>query len=153
MANVDVCNLTWDCIKENQIIYERTKFPKQAKPLLLSKSKQLIEKYRGTGYGDYVFPIFTHKHDSDKKRMYRVNGFSCKMSATLTKACKIVKIKDNLTWYSARGSFITRMVDEGYSPYVVAEMAGNSPMIIYKHYYKNTHGKEMLNEMDSIFGK
>ncbi|MFI3281693.1 MAG: phage integrase SAM-like domain-containing protein [Rikenellaceae bacterium] len=143
----------WDCIKDDKIIYERIKFPKQAKPLLISKTKQLIEKYRGTGCGDYVFPIFTHKHDTDKKKISRVNGFSGKLSQALTKACKIARIKENITWYSARGSFITRMVDQGYSPYVVAEMAGNSPMVIYKHYYKNTHGKEMLDEMNSIFGK
>lgn len=45
------------------------------------------------------------------------------------------------------------MVDQGYSPYVVAEMAGNSPMVIYKHYYKNTKADEMLKEMNSIFGE
>ena len=30
MANVDVCNLTWDLIQEDCIIYERIKFPKTA---------------------------------------------------------------------------------------------------------------------------
>ena len=34
MANVDVCNLTWDCVQEDKIVYERIKFPKTAKPLL-----------------------------------------------------------------------------------------------------------------------
>ena len=33
MANVDVCNLTWDCIQDDKIIYERIKFPKTAKPI------------------------------------------------------------------------------------------------------------------------
>ena len=32
-------------------------------------------------------------------------------------------------------------------------MAGNSPMVIYKHYYKNTKADEMLKEMNSIFGE
>ena len=31
MANVDVCYLTWDSIKEDKIIYERMKFPKSEK--------------------------------------------------------------------------------------------------------------------------
>lgn len=55
MANVDVCHLTWDCIKEDKIIYERMKFPKQAKPLLIEKAKKIIEKYRGTGFENYIF--------------------------------------------------------------------------------------------------
>lgn len=39
MANVDVVNLTWDMIneKEGMIVYERTKFPKLAKPLLIDR--------------------------------------------------------------------------------------------------------------------
>ena len=28
MANVDVCNLTWDLVQEDRIVYERIKFPK-----------------------------------------------------------------------------------------------------------------------------
>ena len=54
----------------------------------------------------------------------------------------MLRIKENITWYSARGSFISKMVDAGNNPYVVAEMAGNSPLTIYKHYYKNTKGKK-----------
>ena len=153
MANVDVCFLTWDNIKGDKIIYERMKFPKQAKPLLIEKAKKIIEKYRGTGFEDYIFPVFTHKHKTDMQRTRKVSNLTTKMTKTLAKACKIARIKCKLTWYSARASFITRMVDEGYSPYVVAEMAGNSPMVIYKHYYKNTQGDEMLKQMNSIFGK
>ena len=85
--------------------------------------------------------------------MGRVTSFSFKLALTLAKACRLLKIKEKLTWYSARASFITRMVDQGYSPYVVAEMAGNSPMVIYKHYYKNTQGDEILKQMNSIFGE
>lgn len=60
-------------------------------------------------------------------------------------------IPDNITWYSARGSFISKMVDAGNNPYVVAEMAGNSPMTIYKHYYKNTKRDEIKQEMEAMF--
>ncbi len=34
MANVDVCNLTWDCIQEDRIVYERIKYPQTAKPII-----------------------------------------------------------------------------------------------------------------------
>ena len=43
------------------------------------------------------------------------------------------------------------MVDARNNPYVVAEMAGNSPLIIYEHYYKNTRREEIKREMESIF--
>ena len=151
MANVDVCNLTWDLIQEDCIIYERIKFPKTAKPILLKKAREILNKYKGTGYGNYVFPIFTHKHTTTEKNTTRVKQLSSRLSQTLTKACKMLRIRENVTWYSARGSFISKMVDAGNNPYVVAEMAGNSPLTIYKHYYKNTKREEIKREMESIF--
>lgn len=143
MANVDVCNLTWDLVQEDRIVYERIKFPKTAKPILLKKAKDIMDKYKGTGYGNYVFPVFTHKHTTTAKKTTRVKQLSYRLSKTLTKACRMLRIKENITWYSARGSFISKMVDAGNNPYVVAEMAGNSPLTIYKHYYKNTKRDEI----------
>lgn len=151
MANVDVCNLTWDLIKDDCIIYERIKFPKTAKPILLKKAREILNKYKGTGYGNYVFPVFTHKHTTTTKKTSRVKQLSTRLSQTLTKACKMLRIKESVTWYSARGSFISKMVDAGNNPYVVAEMAGNSPLTIYKHYYKNTKREEIKKELESIF--
>ena len=151
MANVDVCNLTWDLIQKDCIIYERIKFPKTAKPILLQKAREILNKYKGKGYENYVFPVFTHKHTTTTKKTCRVKQLSTRLSNTLTKACKMLRIKENVTWYSARGSFISKMVDAGNNPYVVAEMAGNSPLTIYKHYYKNTRREEIKREMESIF--
>ena len=58
MANVDVVNLTWDMIneKEGMIVYERTKL---AKLLLIDRLIVILEKYRGKGIGNYVFPVYT----------------------------------------------------------------------------------------------
>lgn len=151
MANVDVCNLTWNLIKDDCVIYERIKFPKTAKPILIQKAKAMLDKYRGLGYDNYVFPIFSHKHTTTTKKTIRVNQISCRLSLTLTKICKLLNIVENVTWYSARGTFISKMVDAGNNPYIVAEMAGNSPLTIYKHYYKNTKRDELKQQMENIF--
>lgn len=150
MANVDVCNLTWDCVQEDKIVYERIKFPKTAKPLLIPQSRALLRKYKGTGYGNYVFPVLTRKHTDSVKRSTRVNQISTLVTRTLSKACRILRIKEHVTWYSARGSFISRMVDDGNSPYAVAEMAGNSPMTIWKNYYKNTEREKLAERMKAV---
>ena len=110
-----------------------------------------MNKYKGTGYENYVFPVFTHKHTTTTKKTTRVKQLSSRLSKTLTKACRMLRIKENITWYSARGSFISKMVDAGNNPYVVAEMAGNSPLTIYKHYYKNTKRDEIKKQMEKIF--
>ena len=151
MANVDVCHLTYNMIQGNQVIYERMKFPKIGKPLLIEKSKQIIEKYEGQGIDNYVFPVFTKKHTTEAKMRNRVIQISNRVSKTLTKVCNILDIKENITWYSARGTFISRMVDAGCSPAVTAEQAGNSVAVIFKHYYKFTEGETLLTKMNSVF--
>lgn len=151
MANVDVCYLTWDSIKEDKIIYERMKFPKQAKPLLIEKEKKIIEKYRGTGFENYVFPVFTHKHKTDMQSTKRISGITTKMTMTLAKACRLQKIKDKLTWYSARSSYISKMIDEGFHPLQVSELAGNSPQTIYRHYYTISYKEKIKDKMNEVF--
>ena len=151
MVNVDICHLTYNMIQGNQVIYERMKFPKIGKPLLIEKSKQIIEKHEGQGIDNYVFPVFTKKHTTEAKMRNRVIQISNRVSKTLTKVCNILDIKENITWYSARDTFISRMVDAGCSPAVTAEQEGNSVTVIFKHYYKFTEGETLLTKMNSVF--
>lgn len=151
MANIDVCYLTWDSVQEDKIVYERIKFPKTAKPILIKKAKAILDKYYGTGIENFVFPIFTIKHVTSKQKAKRVCKVTEKANKAIAKACRLLNIKEHITWYSARGSFISKMVDAGNNPYVVAEMAGNSPLTIYKHYYKNTKKEELKKAMEEMF--
>ena len=151
MANIDVCYLTWDSVQEDRIVYERIKFPKTAKPILIKKAKVILDKYHGTGIENFVFPIFTVKHVTSKQKAKRVSKVTEKVNKTIAKACRLLNIKEHITWYSARGSFISKMVDAGNNPYIVAEMAGNSPLTIYKHYYKNTKKEELKKAMEEMF--
>lgn len=150
MSNVDVCNLTWNMIQGDKIIYERIKYPKKAKPMLLKPGKEIIQRYKGAGYANYVFPIFTANHNTAIKRQNKVNDLSEEVARTLKKVCKLLRIREHITWYSARGSFISKMVTE-YDAFLVAEMAGNSPQTIAKHYYKNTREQEVKKRMEDMF--
>ena len=40
MANVDVCNLTWDMIEDDRIVYERMKFPKKSKTHFITEGER-----------------------------------------------------------------------------------------------------------------
>ena len=44
------------------------------------------------------------------------------------------------------------MIDEGFHPLQVAELAGNSPQTIYRHYYTISDKEKMRNSMNKIFG-
>ena len=154
MANVDVVNLTWDMIheKEGMIVYERTKFPKLAKPLLIDRLIDILNKYKGKGVDNYVFPVYTEKHVTDRQKMGRRSNFSTLVSETLDKVCEILGIEEKMTWYTARGTFISSELDAGTPITHVAEMAGNSARTIEKHYYKNTKQEELRQRMNARYG-
>ncbi|MCM1301460.1 MAG: hypothetical protein NC226_07050 [Bacteroides cellulosilyticus] len=98
----------------------------------------ILNKYRGKGFDNYVFPVYTEKHVTDKQKIGRRNSISALVSQTLDKACEILGIDEKMTWYTARGTFISSELDAGTPITHVAEVAGNSARTIEKHYNKNT---------------
>lgn len=153
MANIDVAYLTWDCVdEEGRLCYERIKFPKKARIKLNNKARGIIDRYKDKCFGNYMLPIFSHKHNTEKKQRGRLKRLCDKVNKALGKLQKIIKYKEKITWYSARGTFITEMIAADIHPIVVAEMAGNSPNTIYKHYFKNTNYQQIDVQVDNVYG-
>ena len=152
MSAIDTCFLTSDLIKDDMILYERMKCDKRAQVLLVDKAKIIIDRYQ-TKYKrspDYVFPVFTRKHNTELKMYERVKRLSSLVCQLLRKICDESGITEKVIWSSARGSFISRLIDEGYHPLQIAEQTGNSPHTIYKYYYSNTNKKAMRVDMNRI---
>ena len=150
MASVDVCHLTRDCIVDDTIVYERIKYPKKAEMPFNDKAKAIVEKYKDKCYENYLLPIFTAKHKTEDQQMRRVYRLQVKVNKTLKKIARELKLDKEFTWYAARGTFITKMIDEGYHPIAVAKFAGNSPNTIYKHYWDQTHKDDVLQHMNKM---
>lgn len=148
MSGIDICYMEHSWIKGETIIYERIKEDKVAKVILIDKAKAIIEKYRKEGYMNYVFPIFKLKKLTQTQMYNRVGNITINISKTLTKICTDLGIKENITWSSARSTFISKMLDDGYHVYQVAEMTGNSPATIYKYYYGITNPEELKENMN-----
>lgn len=151
MGNTDVAHLKKSGIKSGVIKYERHKIAKDAQVPVMDKADEIIKKYASASYQDYVFPIFTHRHQTDEQKRNRVESISIRVNNTLEKVREKLKYEDRITWYSARGSFITKMIDDGFHPALVAGHAGNSPDVIYRHYYKQTNQEEVLFQMNNNF--
>ena len=94
--------------------------PRLARPVLLDKAKVIIEKYRNPK-SEYIFPVFTRKHNTTKKMQGRVRRLSHNVNNTLACICENLGIKESVKWNMARSYFISKMVDEGYQPLQIAE--------------------------------
>jgi site-specific recombinase XerD len=150
IIGIDICFLTWSCIEKDLICRERIKFPKESIMPFNNKAKAIVEKYRDKCCDDYVLPLFTHKHTTEEKQRNRLRGVQVNMSETLKKVSKKLRCQE-FGWYAARGTFITKMLDEGFHPIAVAEFAGNSPKTIYEHYWKQTKHEDVLASMNKMF--
>lgn len=143
MGDKDVCYLTWDCIQDNMLIYERMKTTKCAKMVLTDKAMKIINKYKEKSISNFVLPVFQEKHVTEKQKNNRVECIERKVNNLLERVRGMVMYPEKITWYSARGTFITKMADSGFPTIVIAEFAGNSIQAIQKHYFKNTKHEEM----------
>jgi len=150
MCNADVVNCTHNYIKEGFFQYERRKTTKEAKMPIIPKAEKIINKYKGKCYGDYIFPIITDFHKTAKQKRRKARSFTDRVNKTLVKVAKEIGYKRKITWNAARGTYITRMISNKYSPELVAEHAGNSPEIIYKHYYKEFNNEELAQKINNI---
>lgn len=151
MSAIDVCLLTRDRIKEDMVIYDRTKFDKQARVILIDKAIEIIDRYRNAAYMNYVFPTIKRCNPTQAKLYGRVKRINEKVNLTLKKICNLSGISQRITWSTARSSYISRMIDEGFHPLQIAELAGNSPQTIYRHYYTISDKEKMKEKMNMVF--
>ena len=151
MSAVDVCLLTQNQIKDDLIIYDRIKYDKQARVIIIDKAAEIIERYRSETYMNYVFPTIKRCNSTQQKLYGRVKRINEKVNQTLLKICNHCDIKSRVTWGTARSSYISKMIDEGFHPLQVAELAGNSPQTIYRHYYTISDKEKMKTKMNDVF--
>lgn len=151
MSAIDVCLLTREQIKGDMIIYDRTKYDKQGRVIIIDKAAEIIEQYRDEAYINYVFPTIKRRDPTQSKLYGRVKRINAKVNETLRKICDHLGIKSHITWGTARSSYISKMIDEGFHPLQVAELAGNSPQTIYRYYYTLSDKEKMKQKMNEVF--
>lgn len=122
MSPIDICLLTRDRIRDGMIIYDRTKFDIQARVILIDNAVEIIERYRSEAYMNYVFPTIKRCNPTQSKLYGRVKRIGSKVNVTLRKICELSGIDQRITWTSARSSYISKMIDEGFHPLQVAEL-------------------------------
>jgi integrase len=153
MAPVDASYLTWPCVDlmRRKITYERVKYPKKARPPFFPRAEKIAEKYRSQCAGDYVLPIYNRVNMTESQRRSRMGYMDKVVNETLRRVKGIIGYEGELFWYSARGTYITFMLERKYDPGVVAEHCGNSVLTIYKNYFKNLKEAEIIAELCEEF--
>lgn len=148
IAPIDLCYLTWHCINDGILCYERMKTPKKAEFPFIDKAQAIAIKYGDQCYGDYVLPVLTHKQKEDWQKRAKVERLGLKVNETLRKVAGIVEYDGKISWYAARGTLITKLINDGYNIATVAKYAGNSIKSIDSNYFKVTNIDEAKHDLN-----
>jgi hypothetical protein len=65
--------------------------------------------------GNYLLPIFTHKHNTEAKQTDRVKRIYERASDTFRKVQKLIGCDEQPIWAGARGTFIVEMLKADYT--------------------------------------
>ncbi len=153
MAPIDAAYLTWPCIdmKRRKITYERIKTPKKGRPPFVPRAEAIARKYSADCYRDFVLPMFEARHTTHAKKKNRMSYLCSEVNETLRRIVKLLGSDEEITWYSARGTYITMMCEKGYRPEIIAEHSGNSVRTIFKFYFKNVHESDIIADLCAEF--
>ena len=127
----------------------------RTKVQLGARCKAIIEKYKGQSNGGYLLPYSINNKcwnmDNAKECHTRLNNCDKaegRVNKWLKKVAKHLNItlENNapLTMYTFRHTAITNAIDKGFSPMVVAKLAGTSVAMIEKTYYNPNRQMQIL---------
>lgn len=69
---VSVCLSTRNQIKDDMIFYDRTKYDKQARVIIIDKAAEIMERYKNEASMNYIFPTIKRCNPTQQKLYGRV---------------------------------------------------------------------------------
>lgn len=153
----DICKLKWENIKGNHISYIRSKTGMEIRTFLLPYPKEIINKYRlqtGIDERNYIFPVLNiHFHKTPRQiddRSHKVLG---QVNRDLKYIATKAGIKQNISTYTARHSFITHAANNGeITPFELQSMVGHKDIATTMIYYKDSGQDKKDSLMQKFIG-
>lgn len=137
MNFVDMMNLKWLDIRDNKIIYTRSKTKKEFIIRIIPPVQKILDYYKEL-YPDseYVFPIILQKNPTPMYIENRKKKILQRFNNDLKTIAKEVGVKTNITSYVARHSYATIMKMKGMPTDKISESMGHANLQITQVYLK-----------------
>lgn len=147
----DVASWKWKNYEKGKISFTRKKTARAKKSNLesiefhlMDEAIKILEKYASEdrAKNNYIFPFYSldmtskKKHDVSKQQIKNINTW-------IGKIAKLLKIKDHVTYQSARHSFATISRNSGASMEYISQALGHNSMKTTKNYLKSFEAKEI----------
>ncbi|WP_029903474.1 phage integrase SAM-like domain-containing protein [Prevotella sp. 10(H)] len=134
MSCSDMAYLTYGQIKKGIITYEKMRTRKTIVVPLITKSQDIINRYRDKCYSNYVLPIFSAKHLTEKQQREKIDRLAFNINQTLIKVRKHIKFQKKITLSSTQAAFIARLKSADAGIYHIIQNTGCTMEYICKHF-------------------
>lgn len=150
MNFVDMMKLKKTDIKNNRIIYTRSKTKGNFSIELNDKANDIINYYKDRNKSDYIFPILLHNEMTPQQIAYRKHKVLARFNCKLKEISKIAKIETHITSYVARHTFATIMKTKGVTTDMISELMGHSNVQITATYLKGFDSDVLDNAVRTL---
>lgn len=100
---------------------------------LCPEAVHIINKYQSECFGDYLLPIFTHKHISSEQQLGRIKRVSELTNQTLKRISKMLKFECAITMGMAKSIFVEHLLFNEVPYETVAQYLGCSIETILRY--------------------
>lgn len=133
----NIACLKQEDINKTKLNCKRFKYPLADSILLAEKAINIINKYKNQSYKDYLFPIFTLKHDTIIQKENQIKRLANKINMVLHKVSNIVNIENKfLTWETAKYTFIAKLFKKNAHSKAICSFAGITALSVESYLYE-----------------
>jgi len=156
MNFIDMCNLTWSNVTENNIVFKRKKTLNRTSDdrdisiPLTKHSKIIIEKW-GTDKKEnsYVFPFFC-ENISEKQKISRKESLLKKTNEHLSEISNLQSLNQKVTTGFARHTFATILINAGISKDKVSFYMGHKPLGVTEYYINRQNNNDDIKAIEIL---
>jgi integrase/recombinase XerD len=128
---VDLAELKWKNICEEELTYTRAKTGEVFHFKLHPEAIKIIEHYKnmeGNSDAGYIFPILYKRHDTPAAIRYRKQKILKRVNSDIKELAQSVGIEKTVTTYVARHSYATILRTSGVSKEIIGQSLGHDSL-------------------------
>ena len=129
----ELASLKTSSIKKGYLYCKRNASENVAIIPLCPEALYIIDKFQSECFGDYLLPIFTHKHISSEQQLGRIKRVSELTNQILKKVAKILKLNPAITMGMTKCIFMEHLLSNGVSYEKLAQYLGCSVETVLRH--------------------
>lgn len=106
---------------------------------MIEDSLKIVEQYQDDCCEELLLPIFTYKHITTSQQEGCAKRLTKTINQTLREVSKVLNLKEELTFSSARNIFIEHMINGRIDFNYISYITGYSVDTICRHYEKKSN--------------